>query len=34
MYVSVGLSLTSASTYVIDFFRGLKEKLRAKQQKS
>ncbi|MGE3260899.1 MAG: CDP-diacylglycerol--glycerol-3-phosphate 3-phosphatidyltransferase [Bacteriovoracia bacterium] len=34
MYVSVALSLTSASTYVIDFFRGLKEKLKAKQQKS
>jgi CDP-diacylglycerol--glycerol-3-phosphate 3-phosphatidyltransferase len=34
IYLSVGLSLTSASTYVIDFFRGLKEKLRAKQQKS
>jgi CDP-diacylglycerol--glycerol-3-phosphate 3-phosphatidyltransferase len=34
IYLSVGLSLTSASTYAIDFFRGLKEKLRAKQQKS
>jgi CDP-diacylglycerol---glycerol-3-phosphate 3-phosphatidyltransferase len=34
MYISVALSLTSASTYVIDFFRGLKEKLRGKQQKS
>jgi len=34
MYISVFLSLTSASTYVIDFFRGLKEKLRVKQQKS
>lgn len=34
MYISVALSLTSASTYAIDFFRGLKEKLRAKQQKS
>lgn len=33
MYISVALSLTSASTYVIDFFRGLKEKLKAKQQK-
>lgn len=34
MYISVALSLTSASTYAIDFFRGLKEKLRSKQQKS
>lgn len=34
MYISVFLSLTSASTYVIEFFRGLKEKLRVKQQKS
>jgi CDP-diacylglycerol--glycerol-3-phosphate 3-phosphatidyltransferase len=34
MYISVALSLTSASTYVIDFFRGLKEKLRANKQKS
>lgn len=34
MYISVALSLTSASTYVWDFFKGLKEKLRAKQQKS
>lgn len=34
IYVSVALSLTSASTYAVDFFRGLKEKLRAKQQKS
>jgi CDP-diacylglycerol--glycerol-3-phosphate 3-phosphatidyltransferase len=34
IYISVGLSLTSASTYAIDFFKGLKEKLRAKQQKS
>lgn len=34
IYLSVGLSLTSASTYVVDFFKGLKEKLRAKQQKS
>jgi CDP-diacylglycerol---glycerol-3-phosphate 3-phosphatidyltransferase len=33
MYISVLLSLTSASTYAIDFFRGLKEKLKAKQQK-
>lgn len=33
MYISVFLSLTSASTYVIEFFRGLKEKLRVKQQK-
>jgi CDP-diacylglycerol--glycerol-3-phosphate 3-phosphatidyltransferase len=33
MYISVALSLTSASTYVIDFFRGLKEKLKVKQQK-
>jgi CDP-diacylglycerol--glycerol-3-phosphate 3-phosphatidyltransferase len=30
MYISVFLSLTSASTYVWDFFKGLKEKLRAK----
>ena len=30
MYVSVFLSLTSASTYVIDFFRELKEKRRVK----
>jgi CDP-diacylglycerol---glycerol-3-phosphate 3-phosphatidyltransferase len=34
MYISVLLSLTSASTYVVDFFRGLKEKLRAAKQKS
>jgi CDP-diacylglycerol---glycerol-3-phosphate 3-phosphatidyltransferase len=34
MYVSVALSLSSASTYVVDFFRGLKEKLKNKQQKS
>ena len=34
MYISVALSLTSASTYVWDFFKGLKEKIRAKQQKS
>jgi len=34
MYISVLLSLTSASTYVFDFFKGLKEKLKAKQQKS
>ena len=34
MYISVALSLTSASTYAIDFFRGLREKLRNKQQKS
>lgn len=33
MYISVALSLTSASTYAIDFFRGLKEKLRANKQK-
>lgn len=34
MYISVFLSLSSASTYVIDFFRGLKEKLRSKAHKS
>lgn len=34
MYISVFLSLSSASTYAIDFFRGLKEKLRAKVHKS
>lgn len=34
MYVSVLLSLTSASTYVIGFFRGLREKRKAKHQKS
>jgi len=33
IYISLALSLTSALTYVIDFFRGLKEKLRLKQQK-
>lgn len=33
MYISVFLSLTSASTYVVDFFKGLKEKLRANKQK-
>ncbi|RZA06743.1 MAG: CDP-diacylglycerol--glycerol-3-phosphate 3-phosphatidyltransferase [Proteobacteria bacterium] len=33
MYASVALSLSSASTYAIDFFRGLKEKRRLKQQK-
>lgn len=33
IYLSVGLSLTSASTYVVDFFKGLREKLRLKQQK-
>ena len=33
IYVSIFLSLTSALTYVIDFFRGLREKLRSKQQK-
>lgn len=33
IYVSIFLSLTSALTYVIDFFRGLREKLRLKQQK-
>ncbi len=32
MYISVFLSLTSASTYVVEFFRGLKEKLKAKQR--
>lgn len=32
MYISVFLSLTSASTYVIDFFRGLKEKLKSKHR--
>lgn len=34
MYVSVALSLTSASFYAIDFFRELRQKLRSKQQKS
>lgn len=34
IYISLALSLSSALTYVVDFFRGLKEKLRAKQQKS
>lgn len=33
MSASIFLSLTSASTYAIDFFRGLKEKLKRKQQK-
>jgi CDP-diacylglycerol--glycerol-3-phosphate 3-phosphatidyltransferase len=33
MYISVFLSLTSASTYVFDFFKGLKEKLRVSKQK-
>ncbi len=34
MYISVFLSLSSASTYAIDFFRGLREKLKAKVHKS
>jgi CDP-diacylglycerol--glycerol-3-phosphate 3-phosphatidyltransferase len=34
MYISVFLSLSSASTYAIDFFRGLKEKLKTKVHKS
>jgi CDP-diacylglycerol--glycerol-3-phosphate 3-phosphatidyltransferase len=34
MYISVFLSLSSASTYVIDFFKGLKEKLKPKSLKS
>ena len=34
MYVSVALSLSSALTYVVDFFRGLREKLKSKHQKS
>jgi CDP-diacylglycerol--glycerol-3-phosphate 3-phosphatidyltransferase len=34
MYISVFLSLTSASTYVVGFFRGLREKRKAKHQKS
>ena len=34
IYISLALSLSSALTYVVDFFRGLKEKLRSKQQKS
>ncbi len=33
IYISILLSLTSASTYAIDFFRGLREKLRSKQQR-
>lgn len=32
IYVSIFLSLTSALTYAIDFFRGLREKLKAKQK--
>lgn len=34
IYISLALSLSSALTYVVDFFKGLKEKLKAKQQKS
>lgn len=34
IYISLALSLSSALTYVVDFFKGLKEKLRAKHQKS
>lgn len=33
IYISIFLSLTSALSYVLDFFRGLREKLRTKQQK-
>ncbi len=33
IYISLALSLSSALTYVVDFFKGLKEKLRIKQQK-
>jgi CDP-diacylglycerol---glycerol-3-phosphate 3-phosphatidyltransferase len=33
IYISIFLSLTSALTYAMDFFRGLREKLKAKQQK-
>ena len=33
IYVSIFLSLTSALAYAVDFFRGLKEKLRDKKQK-
>ena len=32
IYVSIFLSLTSALTYSLDFFRGLREKLKAKKQ--
>jgi CDP-diacylglycerol--glycerol-3-phosphate 3-phosphatidyltransferase len=34
IYISIFLSLTSAATYAIDFFRGLREKLKAKQKTS
>lgn len=34
IYVSIFLSLTSALTYALDFFRGLREKLRGKAEKS
>jgi CDP-diacylglycerol--glycerol-3-phosphate 3-phosphatidyltransferase len=33
IYVSIFLSLTSALTYALDFFRGLREKLKDKKQK-
>lgn len=32
LYISVALSLSSASTYVIDFFRSLKQQLRQRQR--
>ncbi|HEY8280634.1 MAG TPA: CDP-diacylglycerol--glycerol-3-phosphate 3-phosphatidyltransferase [Bdellovibrionota bacterium] len=32
IYISIFLSLTSALTYVLDFFRGLREKIRSKQK--
>ncbi len=31
MYISVALSVTSASTYAVDFFKGLKEKFRERK---
>lgn len=34
IYISLALSISSALSYALDFFRSLKEKLRAKQQKS
>jgi len=32
LYISVALSLTSASTYVVDFFKGLKQQMRQRQK--
>ncbi len=34
IYISLALSISSALSYALDFFRSLKEKLRTKQQKS